>query len=99
MDHNDARHYAERLTRSGIITIPKPVRPHGPMAAVWGVQVTAYPESRVYSHRDSFPPQWRHVLDTACIECGTTDNTAPNLNMATGVNEMWCAPCFYGDVA
>lgn len=97
MDHATAQWYAARLAKSGITATPATVRESGPLANIWGIRATAHPESRVYAHHDGFPPEWRHTLANACINCGTTVNTAPNYNNMTGENDMWCAPCFYGE--
>ena len=96
MDHAAAQSYAERLAKSGIVVTPSTVRTTGPLASVWGIRVTAQPESRVYAHPDSFPPQWLHVIKNACIECGTTIDTRHMFNMATGGYDAWCFPCFHG---
>ena len=97
MDHETAQLYAARLAKSGIAATPATVRASGPLANIWGIRATAHPESRVYSHRDVFPPQWRHVLDIACVKCGTTAYTALIYNTATGEHEMSCEPCFFGE--
>jgi hypothetical protein len=99
MDHETAQWYAARLAKSEITVTPATVRESGPLANVWGIRVTAQPDSRVYGHPDSFPPQWRHVLDHACINCGTTIDTRNMYNQMTGGYDAWCFPCFHGDAA
>lgn len=97
MDRDTAQWYAARLTKSGVVTTPKTVRETGPLAAVWGVQQHGHAAAKVYSHPDAFPPHWRTVLATACINCGTMFGTSPMYNQMTGTNDMWCVPCFYGE--